>query len=48
MFASNFPVDKLCGTFETIYAGFRAAVADLPLAEQRKLFRDNAVRIYRL
>jgi hypothetical protein len=26
----------------------RAAVADLPLAEQKKLFHDNAARIYRL
>ena len=48
MFASNFPVDKLCGTFETIYAGFRAAVAHLPAAAQRGLFHDNAVRIYSL
>ena len=48
MFASNFPVDKLCGAFETIYAGFRAAVADLPPGEQRKLFHDNAARVYRL
>jgi len=48
MFASNFPVDGLVGSFETIYAGFRAAVADRPLAERRKLFHDNAVRIYRL
>ena len=48
MFASNFPVDKLCGTFETIYAGFRAAVAELPLAKQHMLFHDNAVRVYRL
>ncbi|MCC6947151.1 MAG: amidohydrolase family protein [Bradyrhizobiaceae bacterium] len=48
MFASNFPVDGIVGTFETIYDGFRAAVADRPLAEQRALFHDNAVRIYRL
>jgi len=48
MFASNFPVDKLCGTLETIYAGFRAAVAHLPVAEQRGLFHDNALRVYRL
>lgn len=48
MFASNFPVDKLCGTFETIYAGFRAAVAELALAKQHMLFHDNAVRVYRL
>jgi predicted TIM-barrel fold metal-dependent hydrolase len=48
MFASNFPVDGLVCTFETIYAGFRAAVAHLALEDQRKLFHDNAVRIYRL
>lgn len=48
MFASNFPVDSIIGTFEEIYDGFRAAVADLPLSEQRKLFHDNAERIYRL
>lgn len=48
MFASNYPVDKLCATFSTIYAGFRAAVSERPLAEQHKLFHDNAVRIYRL
>lgn len=48
MFASNFPVDSLVGTFTEIYDGFRAAVAGLPLAEQKKLFHDNAERIYRL
>lgn len=48
MFASNFPVDSIVGSFETIYEGFRAAVADLSLPDQRKLFHDNAVRIYRL
>lgn len=48
MFASNFPVDRLCATFDEIYIGFRRAVADLPPAQQRALFHDNAVRIYRL
>lgn len=48
MFASNYPVDKLCAPFETIFAGFRAAVADRPISDQRKLFGENAVRIYRL
>jgi predicted TIM-barrel fold metal-dependent hydrolase len=46
MFASNFPVDSLCGSFTAIFDGFRAIVADLPDAEQRALFRDNALRIY--
>jgi len=48
MFASNFPVDGLVTTFDTIYRGFRAIVGDFPLSEQRKLFHDNAVRLYRL
>jgi len=48
MFASNYPVDKLCASFETIFAGFLAAVSDRPLADQRKLFGENAMRIYRL
>ena len=46
MFASNFPVDSLCATFGQIFDGFRAIVADLTLAEQRALFRDNALRHY--
>jgi predicted TIM-barrel fold metal-dependent hydrolase len=48
MFASNFPVDRLCADFDTIFAGFKRIVADLSRAEQLKLFHDNAVRIYRL
>jgi predicted TIM-barrel fold metal-dependent hydrolase len=48
MFASNFPVDRLCADFDTIFAGFKTIVADLSRAEQLKLFHDNAARIYRL
>jgi len=48
LFASNFPVDGLCASFDTIYSGFRTIVADLDPADQRRLFHDNAVRIYRL
>jgi predicted TIM-barrel fold metal-dependent hydrolase len=48
MFASNYPVDSLVATLPTIVAGFRAAIADRPEAEQRRLLHDNAVRIYRL
>jgi predicted TIM-barrel fold metal-dependent hydrolase len=48
MFASNFPIDSLCADFDTIFSGFRTIVADRSGAEQRKLFHDNAVRIYRL
>ena len=48
LFASNFPVDSLCARFDTIFSGFKAIVADLDPADQRRLFHDNAVRVYRL
>ena len=48
MFASNYPVDRLTASFDTIYRGFFAAVADRDIAEQLQLFHDNAVRVYRL
>ncbi len=48
MFASNFPVDGLVATLDTIYAGFKAIVEDFPLADRRRLFHDNAIRLYRL
>ena len=46
MFASNFPVDSLCAGFATIFSGFEDIVRDLSAAEQRGLFRDNAIRLY--
>ncbi|MGI9410809.1 MAG: amidohydrolase family protein [Hyphomicrobiaceae bacterium] len=48
MFASNFPVDGLCGSFETIYAGYKQSVADISRSDRIKLFHDNAIRIYSL
>jgi predicted TIM-barrel fold metal-dependent hydrolase len=48
MFASNYPVDSLAGSFPIIYGGFRAAVSNRPAEERGMLFHDNAVRIYRL
>jgi len=48
MFASNYPVDSLAGSFQMIYGGFRAAVSNRPIEERGMLFHDNAVRIYRL
>ena len=46
MFGSNFPVDSLCASFEDIFRGFAAIVADLAPHEQRQLFHDNALRLY--
>lgn len=48
MFASNFPVDSLCGSFGDIFAGFAAAVSDRSDQDQAALFCGSARRIYRL
>lgn len=46
MFASNFPVNSLCGTFGAIYGGFEQIVADFKPGEQDALFVHNARRLY--
>ena len=46
MFASNFPVDGLCATFDAIVTGMRAIMGAFPAPEQRAFFHDNAIRIY--
>ena len=46
MFASNFPVDSICASFDTIFCGFRTIVSDFSASEQRALFHDNAIRVY--
>lgn len=48
MFASNFPVDGLCGRFAEIFAGFDEITRGFNPAERRAMFRDNALRIYRI
>jgi predicted TIM-barrel fold metal-dependent hydrolase len=48
MFASNFPVDSLVGSFETIFSGFSAITSGFSEADRGKLFSDNARRIYRI
>jgi predicted TIM-barrel fold metal-dependent hydrolase len=46
MFASNFPVDRLCADFDTIFGGFKTIVSDLTHGEQLQLFHGNALRFY--
>ncbi|MBM3517017.1 MAG: hypothetical protein FJX56_03850 [Alphaproteobacteria bacterium] len=48
LFASDFPVAGLFGSFAAHYQAFRELVADLSATEQRALFHDNARRYYRL
>jgi predicted TIM-barrel fold metal-dependent hydrolase len=47
-FASNYPVDRLVASFDAIFGGFKAAIAELPAEDQRKLFHDTAIRFYRI
>ena len=48
MFGSNFPVDKLYGSFDTLYCSFESIVASFSESEQDQLFRGNVLRHYRL
>jgi predicted TIM-barrel fold metal-dependent hydrolase len=47
LFASNFPVDSMHGTFDELYETFSAVTAGLDDAARDKLFAGNAERVYR-
>ena len=47
MFASNFPVDAMHGTYDELYSGFDAVTSDLDADARDKLFAVNAERLYR-
>jgi len=48
MFGSNFPVDGLCGSFDTIFAGFVSATSDFSNPEKQFLFCKTAANTYKL
>lgn len=48
MFASNFPVDSLAGSYRDIFGGFVEISTNWSAAEQTAAFIGNAVRYYRL
>jgi L-fuconolactonase len=47
MFASNFPVDGMHGTFDELYSAYTAVTAGLDDEARHKLFAANAERVYR-
>jgi len=47
-FASNFPVDKISGSWADLFDAYEAIVSDASEDERRALFHDNAVRFYEL
>lgn len=48
MVASDFPTDKLFGTFDAQLSACAAVIADFTEDEQRAMFAGNANRLYRL
>ena len=47
MFASNFPVDAMHGTYDELYGAYDGATAQLDAETRDKLFAANAERLYR-
>jgi len=47
MFASNFPVDAMYGTFDELYTTFNTVAGGLDGESRHKLFAGNAERVYR-
>ena len=48
MFGSNFPIDRLHGSFDRLFDAYRAIVSGFSNDEIKALFHDNAERYYRL
>ena len=48
MFASDFPVESVHGSFEAFYSAFDAITADFSTDERNHLFAANAEAIYRI
>ncbi|MBC8728330.1 amidohydrolase family protein [Paraburkholderia sp. UCT2] len=48
MFASNFPVDRLFGSYTDLWRAYAAIIGDASEAEKDALFRRNAERYYRI
>lgn len=48
MFASNFPVDGLCASFDTIYSGYKQITRDFSANDRHALFCKTAIDTYRL
>lgn len=48
MFGSNYPVDSLYATYETIMRGFMEMTRSYSVEERRWMFHDNACAFYRI
>ena len=48
LFASNFPTDKLFGSFERQFGAYRNIVSEFSASERARMFATNAERVYRI
>jgi predicted TIM-barrel fold metal-dependent hydrolase len=48
LFASNFPTDKLFGSFERQFGAYRTIVSGFSASERNRMFATNAERVYRI
>ena len=48
MFGSNYPVDSLCASYQSIFEGFAACVSGFSEQDRSLLFVENARRLYRI
>lgn len=48
MFASNFPVDSMFGSFAELYGTYQAIAGELPTEERQALFAGTARQVYSL
>ncbi|NWG24748.1 MAG: amidohydrolase family protein [Pseudorhodoplanes sp.] len=48
LYGSNFPIEKLWTTYPELIAAYRKAAATLSARDQQAIFRDTAMRVYRL
>ena len=48
LYGGDWPVSELAGSYPQWLATLDWATAGFPPADKRKLFRDNAIKVYRL
>jgi predicted TIM-barrel fold metal-dependent hydrolase len=48
IYGSNFPLEKLHASYADFFGIYRAVMSEYTLAEQRRVFYDNAVKFFRL
>ena len=48
MFASNFPVERLFGSYDDIFNSFKEIIKKFSQADKTKMFHDNAIYYYKL